>query len=155
MSSPLLHHRTDGNGPHVVLLHPIGLDLTCLDNLVAELSTEFRLLRLDLRGHGRSRSTAPALTLADYADDVYRVMEALTFGPAAVIGFSFGGMIAQVLALSHPELVGALVVSACPSTLSDEGRQMMKERAARAEREGIAAALDETMRRWFTEEFRR
>jgi 3-oxoadipate enol-lactonase len=155
MPAPLLHHRIDGDGPRAVLLHPIGLDFTCFDALVTELSPRFRLLRPDLRGHGLSRSVAPSTALSDYADDVHRLIEALSFGPAAVVGFSFGGMIAQVLALTHPDVVRALVVSACPGTLSDEGRQMMTERAARAERDGIAAALDETMTRWFTEEFRR
>jgi 3-oxoadipate enol-lactonase len=154
MDTPLLHHRIDGHGPRIVLLHPIGLDHTCFDPLVADLSGEFQVLRPDLRGHGLSSLATPATGLSDYAGDVQRLVESLSFGPAAIVGFSFGGMIAQVLALSAPPLVRALVVSACPCTLSDEGRRMMRARADRAEREGIAASVDETMTRWFTEEFR-
>ena len=81
-------------------------------------------------------------------------LEALAFGPVAAIGFSFGGMLTQLLALEYPNDVNALVISACPSTLSDEGRKIVAERGALAERDGMAAVLDATMKRWFTESFR-
>jgi 3-oxoadipate enol-lactonase len=151
---PLLHHRLDGTGPHVVLLHPVGLDLGCFDRLVKDLDSRYRILRPDLPGHGRSPMAEPAKGLRDYVDDVHRLLAALAFAPAAVIGFSFGGMLAQLLALEYPDDVNALVIAACPSTLTDQGRAIMTERGALAEREGTGAGLDATMARWFTESFR-
>ena len=162
MDAPLLHYqidgridgRNDGAGPTVVLLHPVGLDLACFDALVSALGSRYRVLRIDLRGHGRSRVVQPALGLRDYVDDVHVLLEALAFGPVAAVGFSFGGMLTQLLALEYPNDVNALVISACPSTLSDEGRKIVAERGALAERDGMAALLDATMTRWFTESFR-
>jgi 3-oxoadipate enol-lactonase len=98
---------------------------------------------------------APApLGLLDYVDDVHAVVSGLDFTPAAVIGFSFGGMLAQLLALEYPNDINALVISACPSTLADDSRKIVAERGGQAEREGMAAVLEATMERWFTPAFR-
>jgi pimeloyl-ACP methyl ester carboxylesterase len=51
--APALHHKIEGSGPHVVLLHPVGLDLTFLEPVAAELCRSFAVLSIDLRGHGR------------------------------------------------------------------------------------------------------
>ena len=109
---------------------------------------------MDLRGHGRSRSMQSAPGLRDYVDDIHTALNGLAFAPAFVVGFSFGGMLAQLLTLEYPADVSALVVSACPSTLTDEARKIMAERGALAEREGMAAVADATMERWFTRSFR-
>jgi 3-oxoadipate enol-lactonase len=136
------------------LLHPIALDLTCFDALAARLSTSFAVLRVDLRGHGSSPASSAAPTLEDYAEDVHTTMVGVNFAPAAVVGFSLGGMLAQVLALNHPEDVSALVISACASTLTDEGRRILSDRGALAERDGMAAVVEATLARWFSASFR-
>ena len=154
-ANPLvLNYRLEGAGPRVVLLHPIALDLTCFDALAARLCAAFAVLRVDLRGHGSSPSSPAAPTLEDYAEDVHTTMVGLNFTPAAVVGFSFGGMLAQVLALNHPEDVSALVISACASTLTGEARRILADRGALAEREGMSAVVDATLARWFSGSFR-
>jgi 3-oxoadipate enol-lactonase len=154
MASALLNHRIDGSGRPVVLLHPVGLDLTFLEPLAVKLSQQYTAIRVDLRGHGGSPTTPPAVALADYADDIHGLLMRLGCAPAAVVGFSFGGMLAQVVALNYPADVSALVISACPSTLSQEGRAAVAGRGAQAERHGMAAVVDSTMERWFTDSFR-
>jgi 3-oxoadipate enol-lactonase len=149
----LLHHQIDGHGARVLLLHPVGLDLTAFDALVTEMRGRYQILRVDLRGHGRSPTAAAPLDLADYAADVHETLTALQFAPAAVVGFSFGGMIAQTLVLDHGSDVSALVVGACPATLGDDARAAMIERGAAAERGGMAAVVDSTLQRWFTQSF--
>jgi 3-oxoadipate enol-lactonase len=141
-----LHHKIEGSGPHVVLLHPVGLDLTFLEPVAAELCRSFTVLSIDLRGHGQS--------LDDYADDVHLLLHARNFAPAAVAGFSFGGMVAQHIALKYPQDVSALAICACPSTMKPENRVIAAERGAQAERGGMGAVLDATLDRWFTPLFR-
>lgn len=155
MAAAALHHAIDGAGPRVLLLHPVGLDLTFLEPVAAALRGRYTVLRVDLRGHGRSPVEPPAERLEDYAEDVHGVLVQRGFTPCAVVGFSFGGMIAQTLALREPQDVSALVPCACPSTLTDENRGIAAERGAAAERGGMAAVLDATLARWFTEGFRR
>ncbi|MGB7938330.1 MAG: alpha/beta fold hydrolase [Pseudolabrys sp.] len=154
MIAPALYHKIAGSGPHVVLLHPVGLDLTFLEPVAAELCRSFTVLSVDLRGHGHSPASPPARSLDDYADDVHVFLGARGFAPAAVAGFSFGGMVAQHLALKYPKDVSALAICACPSTLKPENRVIAAERGAQAEREGIGVVLDATLDRWFTPEFR-
>lgn len=154
MTAPALHYKIEGGGPHVVLLHPVGLDLTFLEPLGVELRRNFTVLSIDLRGHGHSPASPPAQSLDDYADDVHVLLSARGFAPAAVAGFSFGGMVAQHLALKYPKDVCALAICACPSTLKPENRVIAAERGAQAEREGMGAVLDATLDRWFTSEFR-
>jgi 3-oxoadipate enol-lactonase len=154
MTAVPLHHVIEGAGPRVALLHPVGLDLTFLQPVAAELSRRYTVLRVDARGHGRSPAQPPAQGLEDFADDVHALLAQRDFAPCAVVGFSFGGMVAQTLALRHPQDVSALVPCACPSTIPEQSRAVYVERAATAERDGMAAVLDATLARWFTDGFR-
>jgi len=147
-----LHHRIDGNGPRVTLLHAVGIDLTFLDAVAGSLAKEFTVLRADLRGHGKS-PYQPAADLADYADDVHALLTDLHFAPCAVAGFAFGGMVTQALAVNHPQDVRAIVIASCPSAQTPDSAGIVAQRGADAKRDGIGSILDVTMRRWFNDAF--
>lgn len=151
---PKLNHEIAGHGPHVVLLHPVGLDLTFLSPLANAMKESFTVLSVDQAGHGKSGIDRTSSTLRDYADDLHALLGELSFAPAALVGFSFGGMVAQAFALTYPEEVSALVLSACPSTLSDENRPIARARGDDARKRGMADVLEATLDRWFTKGFR-
>ncbi len=71
----ILHYTSEGSGPRVLLLHPVGIDLTFLAPLATLLGKRYRVMRMDLRGHGRSPLTPPdgsaARGLDDFAEDVH------------------------------------------------------------------------------------
>lgn len=78
------------------------------------LEAGYRVVRMDNRGVGESAwmndwSRAKAYTLDDMADDVVAVMNALKLEQAHVLGISMGGMIAQTLAINHPQRVQSLI----------------------------------------------
>lgn len=148
-----LNHRIDGKGPHVLLLHAVGVDLTLLDAVAAKLADDFTVLRADLRGHGQS-PYAPAAHLEDYADDVHALLAELSFAPCAVAGFAFGGMVTQALAVKYPQDVRALVISSCTSAQTPESAKAVAARGTDARRDGIASLLDVTMQRWLNDDFR-
>ena len=151
---PKLNYEIVGHGPHVVLLHPVGLDLTFLSTLANALKGSFTVLSVDQAGHGKSGIDRTASTLGDYADDLHALLGELNFAPAALIGFSFGGMVSQAFALKYPQDVSALVLSACPSTLPAEGRPIARARGDDARKSGMGAVLEATLDRWFTAPFR-
>jgi 3-oxoadipate enol-lactonase len=149
-----LNYEVGGRGPHVVLLHPVGLDLTFLRPVADALRRDFTVLCIDQRGHGQSPPPAGPHTLDDYADDVHGLLRELRFAPAAAMGFSFGGMVTQALALKYPDDITALVICACPATLTSQGRDIARARGDDAHRQGMAAVLEATLDRWFTPQFR-
>lgn len=154
MSTVRLHGRMEGSGPMVVLLHPVGLDGTFWGGLPAALAPQRRVLSLDLAGHGGSPATARPRPIETYADDVAAAIREAGGGPAAVVGLSFGGMVAQMVAIRHPELVSALLPCGCGGTFAAEIRPMLRERGLMAERDGMQAVLEATIERWFNPEFR-
>jgi 3-oxoadipate enol-lactonase len=147
-----LNYRIDGAGPHVLLIHAVGMDLTLLDALTAIMAKDFTILRADLRGHGRS-PYLPAASLDDYADDVHALLEKLSFGPCAVAGFAMGGLVTQALAVKYPADTRALVLANINHQQSKESFAALMSRATEARRVGMAAIVDATMQRWFTAPF--
>jgi 3-oxoadipate enol-lactonase len=148
-----LHYEMDGEGPTVLLLHPVGLDLACWDSLVAALVSKCRVLRVDLRGHGKSDVPSPPYTLTGFVADIHFLLRQLQLAPVHVIGLSLGGMLAQVLALEHPGDVCSLVLADTTSTLPAEARRAMIERGEAAEHGGMAKVVESTLERWFTPSF--
>jgi 3-oxoadipate enol-lactonase len=149
-----LHSRVQGCGRPVVLLHPAGLDHHAMDGVAQALAAApahvRQVVSADLRGHGRSPDAAPGTPLADYAADVAALIERVCTEPAIVLGLSFGGMVAQELALRHPEAVAGLVLCGCTATFADELRPLLRRRGTDALRDGMASVVDATLDRWLT-----
>lgn len=148
-----LNYKLEGEGENVVLLHPVGLDLTCWDEVAAKLAGKYRVLRVDLRGHGASPRVDRELELADFASDVNELINEINFAPTAMVGLSFGGMVTQAYALDFPEGLSKLVVAACPCTLPEPVRLALRDRGRAALRHGMDSQIEETLQRWFTPQF--
>jgi proline iminopeptidase len=106
-----LSYEEVGHGPAALVLHGgLGLDHTSYRDLDM-LADRLRLVYYDHRGNGRSaRPPLDTLTMPQLADDADALAERLGLGPVVVIGHSYGGFIAQELALRHPGRVAALVL---------------------------------------------
>jgi 3-oxoadipate enol-lactonase len=152
-ASVRIYYEFEGQGPTVLLLHPVGLDSTCWRAQVAVFASHFEVLRVDLRGHGRSDTPPPPYSLSEYAGDIHALLRELRRGPAHVLGLSLGGMVGQVLALEHPADVRSLVLADTNSTLGPDARRAIVERGEAAKRGGMVSILDTTLARWFTPDF--
>jgi 3-oxoadipate enol-lactonase len=110
-----LYYERAGEGPPLLFISGTGGDLRNKPNVFdGPLAKGFDLLAYDQRGLGRSGKPDVAYSMADYADDAAALMADQGWDEAAVIGVSFGGMVAQELAIRHPERVKRLVL-ACTS----------------------------------------
>jgi (E)-2-((N-methylformamido)methylene)succinate hydrolase len=152
-AAPFLFYQDEGQGAPVVLIHGVGADGSSWDAIAAALSGEFRILRLDLRGHGRSGHIEGACSLDDFVRDVVDVMNAVGVARAHVVGFSLGGMIAQGLALQHPGRVDRLVLLSAVAGRTAEERERVRVRLATLREKGVTAILGASQDRWFTPEF--
>ena len=106
-----LHHTQRGHsGPAVVLLH--GLGSSCRDWEFQEvaLETRYRVIAVDLPGHGNSVSPRAAVTIEGMADEVSALLAALDEEPAHVVGLSLGACVALRLGLQSPDRVRSLTL---------------------------------------------
>ena len=86
-------YRSVGDGPTVVLLHPFPASHVFWLPVAEELSTRFRLILPDLRGHGDSDAGEGPATMEKHAADLARVMDDAGIGRAPIVGVSIGGYI--------------------------------------------------------------
>lgn len=107
-----LHWESHGHGPPVLLIMGLGLSGGAWWRTVPVLSGGFRVITFDSRGVGRSKSATFAYTTEALADDAVSVLDAAEVDSAHVYGISLGGMVAQQLALRHPQRVRSLVLGA-------------------------------------------
>jgi pimeloyl-ACP methyl ester carboxylesterase len=79
---------------------------------MAALGGDFRVVAMDLRGHGDGIGAGSRFRLEDCADDVAALAEVLGVGPFVAVGYSMGGMVAQLLSRRHAPLLSGLVLCA-------------------------------------------
>lgn len=110
---PAVHWHEGGSGPALLLLNGwTAGGLLWPDGWVAKLEQSFRVIRIDSRGTGWSRSAPAPFTIGDLADDARDVLRACDVASATILGLSMGGMVAQELAFRHPDRVDRLVLVA-------------------------------------------
>ena len=109
-----LSYSIQGFGPPLVLLHGAEAGREMFTAFAAELAPHFTVIAPDQRDTGATQDRAEVARnygLADLADDTAGLIQALGHDRAHVFGTSFGGHIAQVLALRHPERIDRLVLA--------------------------------------------
>lgn len=134
------------SGAPLVLIHALGTNLHIWDPVISLLPPGLRILRLDLRGHGRSDVPPAPYSMGALIRDAERVMDHYALKDAVVLGLSIGGLIAQGLAVKRLDLVRALILS---NTAAKIGRpEQWQARIATLRAGGMAALHDPTMERW-------
>ncbi|MBL4615472.1 MAG: alpha/beta fold hydrolase [Magnetovibrio sp.] len=108
MSVELSHHDTVHGSP-ILILHGLFGSRRNWGAIAKQLSTQHRVISVDLRNHGLS-PWIDGMAYCDMAQDVAALIERLELGPCTMIGHSMGGKTAMMLALSRPELIRRLVV---------------------------------------------
>jgi 3-oxoadipate enol-lactonase len=148
------YYARAGDGPPVVLIHALGLDHRMWGPQIERLANAGRVIAYDARGHGQTDVTSGPYAMADFAEDLAGLLDALGVEAAHLVGISMGGMIAQEFALTRPHRVRSLVLADTTSEYNQETRRQFAERARVAEERGMAPLIAPTTERWFTAEFR-
>jgi 3-oxoadipate enol-lactonase len=106
-----LYYEEHGAGEPLLLIMGLAADSTAWMFQVPEFAEKYRTIVFDNRGVGRSSKPAGAYSIHEMADDAAALLDVLHVQRAHVVGVSMGGMIAQELALRHPERVHGLVLA--------------------------------------------
>lgn len=152
-----LHYAVSGrnHAPPLLLLHPLGASLEVWAPQLPRLEPHFRVIRFDVRGHGKSEldfGPPAARTMADYAADAVAVLDAARAPRAHWCGLSLGGQAAMWAALHHAGRVRRLVLANTAPHLPPASN--WDERIAIALREGMGPLAEAVPARWFTAGFR-
>lgn len=114
----MLNFIKKGEGPAVVLIHGY-LESGCMwKRFEEEMSGKYKLIIVDLPGHGKSNNYSEIHSMEFMAEKVYEILDYLAIEKALVVGHSMGGYVALALAELFPEIVKGLVLLNS-SSLSD------------------------------------
>src|SRR5438874_7777734 len=106
-----LYYEIRGTGPRLLYIGGSGGDLrrqpTVFDS---PLAAHFEILAFDQRGLGQTQAPDAPYSMSDYAEDAAALLATVGWDASFVIGVSFGGMVAQELALRYPDRVTRLVL---------------------------------------------
>lgn len=126
-----LHYESTGEGPPLLLIHGLGSSTRDWEHQVPHFARQFRVLCVDMRGHGRSQKPPGPYSMAQFAADTAALLRGLNVGPAHVVGISMGGMIAFQLAVDAPALVRSLTIVNSAPELVPRGLKMRLQIAQR------------------------
>ncbi len=136
-----IHYRVVGEGPTVALLHGLGSSGSDWFPVTSYLAPHYRLLLIDLRGHGHSSLPRTGYSVAAMARDVQAVLAAEGIESAALIGLSLGGCVALQTAVTAPDLVAGLVLVNTFAKLRHSGMfggRLVRLRRALGDADGLA-----------------
>jgi 3-oxoadipate enol-lactonase len=143
-----LHYRDGGNrsGPPVLLIQGLGADSHLWDLQRLALMRRYHTLAIDNRGAGRSDKPFGVYSLEQMADDCLAVLDDAGVDDAHVVGASMGGVIAQLVALLHPDRVRSLTLACTACHHHDWRRELLADWAETAQTRGMAAMTKEAAR---------
>src|SRR5260370_34375077 len=144
------------DSPTVCITHALGSDGgSWAEQVPALLEGGFRVLRLDMRGHGGSDPVSGDYTMAALADDVAAALAALAIPGVHYIGLSIGGMIGQAFALAHGErLISALWCDTLPASPKGADEIWAQRIATVRSANSLLPLADTTVERWLTAGFK-
>ena len=148
-----LAFRIDGprEAPSLLLCNALGTTLELWDAQVGALASRYRIIRYDVRGHGRSVGSVPATSLADLGQDACAVLDAVGVHAAHVAGISLGGLTALWLALHEPDRVDRLLLANTAARVGSVER--WNERIELVQNGGLDVVADRAIGTWFTPPF--
>jgi 3-oxoadipate enol-lactonase len=140
-----------GDAPALLFINSIGATRALWDRQVARLDGDYRVIRYDARGHGRSDAPAGDYTLAQLGHDAVAVLDAAGATSAHVCGISLGGLTALWLGLHAAPRVDRLILANTAARIGT--LETWTDRIALVHKRGMSAVADRAMATWFTPAF--
>lgn len=145
--------EVEGEGPWLVFSHSLACHLGMWFEQAVALRDRYRILRYDIRGHGRTSAPEGDYTLELLADDLAGLLDAVGADAVHFAGISLGGMIGQRFALQYPDRVKSLTLCDTTSYYPPEVLPVWEERIRTVRGQGLEPLVEPTLARWFTEPF--
>lgn len=147
-------YNDKGKGTAVVLLHGFLENSKMWQYLQPVLATKYRVISIDLLGHGKSESIGYVHSMEDMADAAHEVLLSLKIKQAVFIGHSMGGYVSLALTELYPKMLQGLVLLNSTSKADSKERKANRDRAIKAVKQNYVAAISMSIANLFSEENR-
>ncbi len=149
-----LHVEEAGNpdGVPLIFSNSLGTDLSLWDGQINALSDDFRIIRYDTRGHGRSGVPTSAFGFDQLGKDVLAILDHLDIRKAAFCGISMGGATGLWLSAYAPDRFSKIIVANSGPSFGPSA--VWNDRIALVRDKGIEETIPAVLERWFTPDFR-
>lgn len=112
-----MYYEITGKGDPLVFIHGLGSSSQDWEYQTSEFSKKYRVITMDLRGHGKSDKPAGPYSISMFADDVAELLKTIGISPVHVVGLSMGSATGFHIAIDYPDLVKTLTVSNMTASL--------------------------------------
>jgi 3-oxoadipate enol-lactonase len=145
--------KIDGpaDAPVLLLSNSLSSDMSMWDPQIAVWSKDFRVVRYDSRGAGKSTAPDRPYSIAELGRDAVALLDRLKIGKAHWCGLSKGGMVGMWMATHHPERLNKVVLANTSARMGPP--DLWNTRIQTVRKGGMAAIVDATVTRWFTAGF--
>ena len=127
-----ISYSDTGKGTAVVLLHGFLENSSMWDAFVPEFSKKYRVITIDLMGHGDTGCLGYVHSMEDMADAVHAVLHELRIRKAIFVGHSMGGYVSLAFAELYPDMVKGIVLQNSTSRADSDERKANRDRAIKA-----------------------
>lgn len=149
-----INYSDTGKGTVVVLLHGFLENSTMWDSFISEFSKKYRVIAIDLLGHGETECMGYIHTMEEMADSVQAVLYELRIRKAILVGHSMGGYAALAFAELYPDYVKGIVLQNSTSRADSDERKQNRDRAIKAVKQNYSNFVRLSIANLFSEENR-
>jgi pimeloyl-ACP methyl ester carboxylesterase len=149
-----INYTDSGKGTAIVLLHGFLENQGMWDFFVAEYSKKYRVITIDLLGHGQTGCIGYIHTMEDQADAVNAVLHELRIRKAIFMGHSMGGYVALAFAELYPDMVKGLILQNSTALADSDERKANRDRAVVAVKQSATNFVRMSIANLFSEENR-
>lgn len=150
-----INYEVHGKGPAIMFIHGVGSRLEAWDYVIRELYDGYTCIRYDLRGFGRSTKVPGPYDMGMFLGDFTTLQDQLGIERCHVVGFSLGGLIAQALAVTHPDRVDRLVLCSTGAGQTPEMRNYLLQRGEQIRNTAPGEHFRKSLDGYYTKEFQR
>ncbi|MGC9516698.1 MAG: alpha/beta fold hydrolase [Methanomicrobiales archaeon] len=141
-----IYYEDSGEGNPLILLHGLSDSAQIWDIIKDKFIDNYRVITMDLRGHGRSDKPDSSYSISDLSNDLNCLLNLLKIEKTNILGFSLGGAVAQQFTLDHPDKVDSLILLSSFSYIDDDFKNKLKFLRNSLKRGGCAEFYDEAVK---------
>ena len=147
-------YSDQGKGTAVVVLHGFLENKTMWNTFIPELSQKYRVIAIDLLGHGETECLGYVHSMEDQADMVHAVLNELKIRKSVIVGHSMGGYVALAFAELYADSVKGIVLLNSTSRADSDERKTNRDRAIKAVKQNYTAFVRMSIANLFSEDNR-